>query len=290
MDRLNEILERVLLHQPQGRKESFKIPEFNGETDINYFLRQFKDITIASEWNSAASLLHLREALKGKAQECGNADTVEDVFEALQAKFGISAREARNKITLLRRDTRTTLQEHATTVSKLMNTAYNDLPQDHRQRLVLDTFQNTINHAYLQRHLLAVNPGTLEDAIRAGNDFLQIKSNNFPATQVRSVEEEEITPIPEVQAVQTNPLDALVKMVQQLTVEISSIKESQKNFQTKRDINKWENNKRNPEQPNNKPNVCWGCGQPGHTKKECKTNPWSSSRPMPGNGYGPQQW
>jgi hypothetical protein len=171
-----------------------------------------------------------------------------------------------------------------------MNTAYQDLPQDHRQRLVLDTFQNTINHAYLQRHLLAINPRTLKDAVRAGNEFLQIKTTNFPGSQVRSIDEMEYKPIPDVQAVQTNPLDSLVKMIQQLTSEVSSIKESQKNFQA-REIKKVENNKyRNPEQLNNRTNVCWGCNQPGHTKRECKVNPWNNPRSMSGNGSGPPQW
>jgi hypothetical protein len=296
MDRLHDILERVLVNQHPGRRDSFKIPEYDGQTDICYFLRQFQDITTASDWNPAASLLQLREALRGKAQECGNADSVEGVFEALQAKFGLSVREARNKITLLRRESKITLQEYGTEVSKLMNITYPELPVDHKQRLVLDTFQNTLNNTYLQRHLLAINPRTLEDAIRAGNDFLQIKNTNFPGSQIRAVEEGENVSIPEVQTIQTNPLDSLMKMMQQLTAEVSSIKETQRNIQAKRETRRIENNKNeNQRQINNghftnKPPACWGCGQPGHTKRECNSNPWNTQRPFPGNGSGPQQW
>jgi hypothetical protein len=291
MDRLSDILERVLIHQPHGRKDTFRIPEYDGSTDICYFLRQFRDIATASAWNPAAALLHLREALKGNAQECGNADTVEGVLEALQEKFGLSIREARNKITLLRKEGKTTLQEHAAEVTKLMNNAYQDLPQEHRQRLILDTFQNTINNTYMQRHLLAINPRDIKEAIKAGNEFLQIKNTNFPGSQIRAVEEMESSPIPEVQAIQTNPLDSLIKMVQQLTSEVSLIKESQKNLQSGKDVKTTDRNRtEHPGHFSNKPNVCWGCGQAGHSKRNCKMNPWNSQRSMTGNGSGPQQW
>jgi hypothetical protein len=300
MERLSEVLERVLLTQVPGRRDTFKIPEFDGSTDVSYFLRQFQDIMEANNWNRAAALLHLREALKGKAQDCGNADTTEGVFQALQARFGMSIREARNKLTLLKKENRTTLQEHAAEVSRLMNTAYQDLPPDHRHRLILDTFQSTLGNAYLQRHLLAVNAPTLEDCIRAGNEFLQIKTTNFPGPQVRIIEEgDEQTPM--IQAVQNNPMEAMMKLLQQLTSEVSELKANQKVLPPRLEVNKSmddiaRNGMRNPGQIgqnnfNNKPDVCWNCGLSGHTKRFCRSRQWNGQRKTnPGNGSGPQQW
>ena len=38
----------------------------------------------------------------------------------------------------------------------------------------MDSFASTIGNGYLQRHLLAVPSETLEEAVRAGNEYLQI--------------------------------------------------------------------------------------------------------------------
>ena len=66
-----------------------------------------------------------------------------------------------------------------------MNLAYEELPAYHRARMMLDTFSSTLGNAYLQQHLLAINADTLEAAVRAGSEFLQIRAsfNRRSATQ-----------------------------------------------------------------------------------------------------------
>ena len=68
---------------------------------MNYFIQQFTDVADANQWNPAATLLHLREAPKDGARECGKANIVASVFAAVQAWFGLSVREARTKLTSL---------------------------------------------------------------------------------------------------------------------------------------------------------------------------------------------
>lgn len=41
--------------------------------------------------------------------------------------------------------------------------------------MALETFSNILGNTYLQRHLLAIETRTIEDAVRAGNEFLQIQ-------------------------------------------------------------------------------------------------------------------
>ena len=74
---------------------------------------------------------------------------------------------------------KTTLQEHAAEVEKLVNLAHTDLPAEYRTNMLVDVFSATLGNAYLQRHLLAVHAPTLELAVRAGNEFLQIQPTNF---------------------------------------------------------------------------------------------------------------
>jgi hypothetical protein len=297
LDRISDLLGRLVTTQaPATRRDKFKAPEFDGTGDVAYFLRQFTDVMQANEWNPAATLLHIREALKGTAQACGNADTIEGVYNALQARFGLSVREARSKLSTLRKEAKTTLSEHATEVTRLMNVAYAELPSEHRQRMTLDMFQGTLGNAYLQRHFLAVDPRTLEDAVRTGSEFLQIKPASFPSSQVHIVEED--VQMPDIQAVHTNALDTLMKMVQNLSSEIDALKNSQNRLATP-----VQEVVRNPERVRRKapgignvprtasrPTVCWSCGQPGHTARACTTNPWETPRQrMSGNAMGPQQ-
>lgn len=65
-------------------------------------------------WNECAALLHLREALREDAPGCGQATTVQEIFEVLIAQFGIALREARKHPNTFRKEARNSLQERAT--------------------------------------------------------------------------------------------------------------------------------------------------------------------------------
>ena len=86
-------------------------------------------------------------------------------------------------------------------------------PQDHQDGMRLDTFCSTLGYMPLQRHLLAVPTHTLEDAVRAGNKFLQIKpgSGRGGSTSVRQTEDEE-----EVLSPTERTLTTVMKTMQQL--------------------------------------------------------------------------
>ena len=195
-DRLTEGLERLACrpmlpaHAPQ-----FKAPQYNGQGYVEYFISRFEEISDANRWEDAAALLHLREALKKNAEGCGRAPSVLAVYAALRARFGLSPREARSRLSTLRKEHRTSLQEHAAEVERLIAIAYGELPVEYQAGMKLETFCSTLGYMPLQRHLLAVPTHTLEDAVRAGNEFLQIKpggeKGNTSVRQIGDKEEEE---------------------------------------------------------------------------------------------------
>ena len=53
-----------------------------------------------------ATLLHICTHLKYDAREWGSYATLEEVLEALRAKYGLPIREARNWLSILKRDAR----------------------------------------------------------------------------------------------------------------------------------------------------------------------------------------
>ncbi len=277
--RLTEVLQQALANpRPPVRaeREKFSPPSFDGTGDVNFFIRQFQDVAAANEWGRGPARIHLRAALKDSATACGKAETVEGIMAALQARFGMTSREAKAKLAMLRRDSRTSLQEHAETVEKLVGIAYAEFPQQHVEDMKLDLFHTTLGHPYLQRHLLAVQAPTLEAAIVAGNEFLQIKTHADGGASIRQVEEP-VRDTPDSTRAVTTPLDTLLLAVSELTKEVKALKLTKQTGPTERRVLK-----------------CFGCHRDGHMRRDCPNNkprpeiPTSQRRPA-GNGYGPQQ-
>lgn len=280
LGRLTELLERMCTLP--ARPETFKAPQFDGKGEVNYFIQQFVDVAEANRWEHGAALLHLREALKGAAQECGKSGTVDGVFVSLRARFGITIKEARARLASLKKGHKVSLQEHAAEVERLVEVAYAELPERHRIGMTLDLFQSTLGNAYLQRHLLAVNAQTLEDAVRHGSEFLQIQPNTYGAN-AHVVSTEELGPDPNVAVIknQSQPLDAIQKALEKLTRELDALKKD-------RGVRRFKTGA--PSRAERGTSICWGCKKEGHVRSACPTNPWTKREEdhSQGNGRGPQ--
>lgn len=97
-------------------------------------------------------------------------------FLAFRVLFGLTAREVTSRLTTIGKEHKTSLAEYATEVKGLVWLACPNLLAIHRRRIGLDTFHMTLGNAYLQRHLLAVGPDSLEEAVRA-DQIKQVKGN-----------------------------------------------------------------------------------------------------------------
>ena len=156
---------------------------------MEYYIQQFVDVAAANQWAEPAQLLYLRESPREGARDCGKAPDVEGVFTNLRAQYGLTPREAQARLAALKKEARTLLQEHATEVERLVRVAYNGMNVDQQRDMAVETFTSTFNHPALQRHILAVATPTLETAVQAGGEYLQIRpSQSGPA--VRAIDEE----------------------------------------------------------------------------------------------------
>ena len=260
LDRLTQTLER-LLSNPQRKESPFRLPPFEGKGDVEYFIRRFNEVSEANKWDERTATIHLREALKGSATDCGKAHHLDGILTALRARYGLTARKARLKLNSLKKDPKMSLQEHANEVQKLADLAYGDLPPEYQAHLVVETFCNTLGNPYLQRHLLAFPMANLEEMVRAGNEYLQIKA--FPSGLVRNIEDEEIS-TNQVKP-ETDLLADLTKVVQNLARKVEEISK-EKNHSPMNAFSKNNNSRAGFS--------CWGCGQEGHNRSNCPTNPW----------------
>ena len=104
-------------------------------------------------------------------------------------------------------------------MERLVDIAYGDLPPEHRAGMRMETFCNTLGYLPLQRHLLAVPIHTLEDAVRAGNEYLQIKpAGERGGTNIRQVGDEE-----EVSSPTEKALTTLMKTMLQLVEKVDQL-------------------------------------------------------------------
>ena len=99
---------------------------------MEYLISRFEEISDANGGGDAAALLHLREALKENAEGCGRAPSVLAVYAALRARFGLSPREPISQLSTLWKEYRTSLQEHAVEVERLIAIAYGELPVEYQ--------------------------------------------------------------------------------------------------------------------------------------------------------------
>jgi ATP-dependent Clp protease ATP-binding subunit ClpA len=143
--------------------------------------------------------------------------------------------------------------------------------------MALETFSNTLGNAYLQRHLLAIQATTLEQAVRAGNEFVQIKPPTMPGSAIRTIDEPEEV-IDKVASINPDMMSILLKTMQQLSEKVEQLQIGKKTATNDRTAT-------------TRSTGCWGCGQEGHTRRTCTANPWPSQNTATnqGNGRSPQQ-
>jgi len=179
-------------------------------------------------WPARVTLIQLRLCLTGPAKPYGIGQDVGDIFEALRAWFGLTARDARVQLQGLRINLKTTLREHTTVVERLAQVAYSDLPADSRQSLALDAFLQSVNNLGLKQHLLVVEVETMEQALRLGNAYFQADSTCQPGTtvqQVRADDDVSTTAVHVATAADDEPTSLTTSLVRELLAEIRQLRE-----------------------------------------------------------------
>lgn len=168
MDQLARVLARM------NTRDSFKPPTFRGEGDVELFISQFNDVAEANEWTARQTVLHLRTQLEGPAVDCGRGESVEAILTALRVRFGISERQGKERLMSLRKKAQDSMYDHAVEIKRLVEVAFPTLRAIDRDQLALDYFHRSIDNKAYQRHILALNLRTMEEAISAAEDFFAV--------------------------------------------------------------------------------------------------------------------
>jgi len=209
-----------------------RAPIFSGEEDVEQSITEFSGMAAICRWPNRVTLIQLRLCLTGPAKPYGISQDVGDIFEALRARFGLTARDARVQLQGLRRNPKTNLREHVTVVDRLAQVAYGDLPADSRQSLALDAFLQSNNNLGLKQHLLVAEVETMERALRLGNAYFQADSVCRPGMTIQQVgADDDVSTSPMKAAVHVamaaagEPTSLTTSLVRELLAEIRQLRQ-----------------------------------------------------------------
>ena len=269
MDQLAMLTQALQLSGRQG----FKPPSYNGEGDVEIFLRQFEDVANAYRWTDLERTLHIRSQLLGDAQSCGQGEDYEEITDDLRARYGLTRGKARDRLATIQLKASENIHKQAREISRLVAIAFPMLPDGEKQSMALDYYSRAWDSRPVQEHLLAIRPANLREATRATEDFLAIHTAG-PRPRAHTVEqmvEQTTTP----QADETAGLMMMAEAIknqtailQQIILKLSSTPQPQ------------------PAAPQPaQPRGCYDCGGP-HLRRNC---PQKSTNQQSGNGRGPAQ-
>ena len=76
-------------------------PKSDETGDVEFFINNFKDVSIENGWNDGAAVLHLSDSMKDDAVGCSKARSLAGLYENLMARYSITPNKARAQLTLL---------------------------------------------------------------------------------------------------------------------------------------------------------------------------------------------
>ena len=278
MEQMDQLAALAQALQITGRA-NFKPPTFSGTEDVELFLKHFHDVAEANRWTPLERMLHIRSQLTDGAQSCGQADSFEEIVEDLRARYGLTNRSARDRLSSITLRAGQDIHKQAGEISRLVALSFPMLPEADRQTLALDYFSHAWESKAVQAHLLSVAPQNLRTAVRAAEDFLAIQ-NSGPRPRAHVVEQ----PAAEESAIQ-QPVDSgltlMAEALKNQTALLQQVLLQLANLQ--RPVTQ-------PANPQMTTLKCYGCGGP-HLKRNCPQYQMSNSQlsQQAGNGHGPAQ-
>jgi len=122
---------------------------------VEQFIREFQDVATIAEWPAQVRVLQLRACLTGRAKSFALGLDETHILRALWTRFGMTLEVASDRLQVMKRDRRTSMEDNANEVERLAQVAFGHVTGPERQRLVYNAFRKTINHPDLQRHWMA---------------------------------------------------------------------------------------------------------------------------------------
>jgi hypothetical protein len=150
---------------PAQQLEVVRCPTYDGTSDVEDFISLYLYLVELYGWAAPIQLAKLKTSLTGKAAECSRPNNVEEIIQALRARFGITPAEAKRNLLGMRTGQTERLRELADRIRKLTDLAYPGVNNDIRETLTLDQFKRCVS-TDLSIFMVSRPPVDLNDAVR----------------------------------------------------------------------------------------------------------------------------
>ena len=159
--------------------------------------------------------------ISSDAQGCGHGDSYCEIVEDLHARCEVSKRQTRDRLAVLKMKTSQSIYSQAAKVTRLVEVAFPTLAEADRRAMALEYFTRAWESKKMQRHLLAVAPTTLKEAVQAIEEYLAVSgSETTPRTM--PVEQTELPSQPSALEIS---LKAMAEAVTQQTMLLQRVLE-----------------------------------------------------------------
>lgn len=285
---LETLTAAITTNQRTPTAKPFKTPQFNGTGDIDQYISQFQEVSAANRWTESEARLHLKLSLSDTATSCGEGKTTKEIFQNLQARFGLSIRQAKEKLRSIKGNNHE-LPKLGSEISALIKLAYPNLDQQDQTDMALDTFSRALDSVSLQRHFLATKPDTLRQAVQSAEEFFQLekssrqaKLNNITETNIDNTRIQEL-------AQQQETLQKLILQQQEQQQQIlQQLQEMQRTRFITPQFQPFPQQDFPPRAPAHRPPLaCYECQGP-HLRRNCPKLHNKTNKPT-GNLQGPAQ-
>ena len=277
MARLAELLETALNTQPRDR---FKPPKFDGKSDVELFITQFQEVSAANQWDQATALINLRLALERDATKCGRGQDMPAIFANLRARFGLTVRQARDKLAHIRREPGQTNHMLGLEIQKLVRLAYPTMGANDQTVIAIETFKKSVDNKQLSRHLLAIPADTVETVTAAADAFFQAgqitMTNNRNRANINHIEiepcDEEEHKINSITTKLTDPTaELLTKLLAAVEQNTAIVADLVKQGRTDRNNVRFARSRSNSRERGKltQTDECYQCGSNSHYVRDC---------------------
>ena len=243
---------------------SVKTPKYTGGSDWEAFHAQFELLADARRWTARDKALQLALCLEGDALSClllldtEQRRCYDALVGALKRRFGTWSQPAllKNELRGKCRKPGESLRGLANDIESQVRRAYGHMPADARSELATDLFVGAISPPDLRVQVQLQHPKSLQEALEAAIERESLWSAAASGGQEASphaVRSASGCPArEEVPAWATE----MTELLRAATLQ-------------------------GPRGPRPGPQVCWGCGQPGHIRRSCP-----AARQVQGNSSG----
>ena len=247
---------------PPASAASVKTPKYTGSSDWEAFHAQFELLAVARRWGSGDKALQLALCLEGDALSCllllDQRQCYDDLVGALKRRFGTWSQPALLKNELRGRCRRPgeSLRGLANDIEGQVRRAYSHMPADARSELATDLFVGAISPPDLRVQVQLQHPKSLQEALEAAIERESLQSAAAGGGQeVSSHAVRSTSGCPAREEVPAWAAE-MTELLRAVTLQ-------------------------GPRGPRPGPQVCWGCGQPGHILRKCP-----AARQKGGNSSG----